>query len=158
MKIIKLSRDMKMMVDDEDFETLSRFRWSWSKSRSTHYATADIGERKRVLAHRLILGFPPKNVYVDHIDMNGLNNQKSNLRKCTRNQNCQYARKRKDNTSGYRGVNFHRGYYIARIRVNCKRYYIGNFKTAEEAARAYDREAKKHHKQFASLNFKEGRS
>src|SRR3990167_7773939 len=100
MKEIALSQGKVMLVDEEDFEILSKYKWTWFKSRYTEYAMTDLGKRNRVLAHRFLMG-SPKQMLIDHIDGNGLNNCKVNLRICSIVQNNRKARKRKDNTSGF---------------------------------------------------------
>jgi hypothetical protein len=96
---------------------------------------------------------PKEEEYVDHIDGNTLNNQRSNLRIVNRFQNGMNQGKHKNNTSGYKGVNSNGFNYMARIRVNGERIYIGTYSTVEEAGRAYDNKAKELHGEFAKLNF-----
>lgn len=92
---------------------------------------------------------------VDHIDGNGLNNQKANLRVCEPNQN-QYNRLlQKNNTSGFKGVSFfpETGQWRARIGIGGKRRIsLGLFPTKEEAYAAYCEAAKIHHREFARLS------
>jgi hypothetical protein len=105
-----------------------------------------------ILMHRVIMK-PPLGMDIDHKDHNGLNNQKFNLRICTRKQNAR--NKRSTGSSIYLGVyKTKRNYICARISMDgcCK--HIGNFKTEEAAARAYDEVAKRCHGEFANLNFK----
>ncbi len=156
MKEIKMSNGKVMLVDDGDYNLMSRFHWSWFKSRNTYYAQADVGGKCRILAHRLLLGARLGEL-TDHIDGNGLNNQRSNTRLCSRSQNCQNTKRRIDNSSGYRGVHRLAKGFVARIRVDGKRHYLGYFIMAIDAARAYDLAAKKYHGDYASLNFKEGK-
>lgn len=93
---------------------------------------------------------------VDHKDQNGLNNQKSNLRLCSKKENNSNTKSRENSSSKYLGVSYHKITFKwqASININNKQKYIGLFKTQEEAARAYDDLAKIHHGQFANLNFK----
>lgn len=117
--------------------------------------------------HREILGLTdPKKEFVDHIDHNGLNNQRCNLRKCTKQQNNRNRNKvvTQRNTSQYKGVSIHIQYnstkeptvsWRAKIKsTNKKGTHIGLFKTEIEAATAYDNAAKIYHGEFAGLNFK----
>lgn len=101
--------------------------------------------------HRMLCGTGSE--VIDHIDGNGLNNQRSNLRPCTQSQNLANMRLSKHNTSGYKGVcKTSRGTFHAGIYVNNKRIHIGVFKTPIEAALAYNKAAQKYHGNFARLN------
>lgn len=94
------------------------------------------------------------NEQVDHINGDGLDNRKSNLRICNGSQNRCNKGKPKNNTSGYKGVTWHtpNKKWVAQIAVNGKHSYIGSFKTKEEAAKAYNKKAKELHGEFARLN------
>jgi len=91
---------------------------------------------------------------IDHINRNGLDNRRSNLRFATVAQNAQNSRMRK-NRSGYKGVWFakDKGRFRAAIWHNNKRIYLGYFDSPISAAKAYDKAAKRYHKEFAVLNF-----
>lgn len=156
MKEIKMSKGKVMLIDDSDYGLMSRFAWSWFKSRNTYYASTDIGGRCRILAHRLILG-AKQGQLTDHIDGDGLNNQRSNIRLCSRSQNCQHTKIRMDNRTGYRGVHKLAKGFVAKIRSNGERHYLGYFPTAIEAAQVYDIAARKYHGDYASLNFMVGK-
>jgi hypothetical protein len=101
--------------------------------------------------HRLILGAKPGQ-FVDHINGNGLDNQRSNLRLASRAQNNRNARRRADNTTGHRGVGHDRGRFRATIYAGGQRINLGNYGTPLEAARAYDLVAKPLHGEYARLN------
>ena len=104
MREIILSRGRVAMVDDGDYKHLSQWKWSYMKSDRTEneYATRS-ANGATIRMHRVILNVPP-NLQVDHINHNGLDNQRRNLRIVTAFQNAQNARRRKDNLSGYKGV------------------------------------------------------
>jgi len=103
--------------------------------------------------HRHIL-YVPEGFVIDHINRNGLDNRKANLRPATVAQNAQNAVKRK-NRSGYKGVWLAKDKrkWRAAIWHNNKREYLGYFNSPRQAAKAYDTAAKKHHGEFAALNF-----
>jgi hypothetical protein len=157
MKEVQLSRGYVALVDDDDFEWLSQYRWHASdKGAGYFYAariiTKDDGKRTLEYMHRAIKQ-NPKGFFVDHKDGNTFNNQKSNLRVCTRAENIRNEGKQKHNTSGYCGVRPSGSKFVAHITVNNKNIYIGTCDTKEEAARAYDAAALKYHGEFARLNF-----
>jgi len=138
------------MVDDCDYPLLSQFKWRVTNERGYKYAI--YGKSKM---HRVIMGTSfNKSIVVDHIDGNGLNNQRSNLRICTNNQNKLNQIKRNNNTSGFKGVHQLKksGRYQAYCSVNNIRYYAGTYDTAKEAAIAYNIIAKKLHGEFSNPN------
>lgn len=150
MKTILLTQDKSALVDDEDFETISQFKWYAQKGRYTFYAarrTSVAEGRKSIPMHNQILGCNR----VDHIDGNGLNNQRSNLRPATNAQNLRNRGKQKNNTTGFKGVYFYRrrNVFQAYITVDGVRKTIGQFKTAEEAHTAYCAASVKFHGDFA---------
>ncbi len=105
--------------------------------------------------HRAILN-APKGLLVDHIDGNGLNNRKSNLRLCTFAQNAHNSRPRRNSSSRYKGVCWHKvkKKWTVSIYKGGKRTYLGYYDDEIEAALAYDRKATELFGEFAYLNFK----
>ena len=163
MKEIKLTQGKITLVDDEDYEYLNQFKWYVFKKGHTYYVARQKsinGVTKTILMHRLIIN-TPNNMMTDHIDHNGLNNQKYNLRICTNGQNL--MNRNPYGASKYLGVYFLKLvkktreyiYIHAGITVNKKTIHLGRFKTEEAAARAYDKAAKQYHGDFANLNFKD---
>ncbi len=171
MKEIKLGRGTDVaLVDDEDFEYLSKLKWFSVEKGNTKYVIRrqyieernEKGRKKtvKVSIHRLILGIDDKNQFIDHVDGNGLNNQRSNLRLASAHENNRNTRKMKNCSSKYKGVSWLPKFekWKVDIYINGKNKGLGLFKNEEEAARAYDRMAKIHFGEFAWLNFKESKS
>jgi hypothetical protein len=150
MKIIELTQNKVSLVDDEDYDFLMHWKWRVNKGYNTFYAF----NKKAGLMHRLILDLNDVIIKTDHIDGNGLNNQKYNIRACTNAQNMSNREEPVSNKSGYKGVVFKGNKYQAQIQLDGKNIYLGLFKTAIEAAMAYDEAAKELHGDFSNLNFK----
>lgn len=151
MKKIPLTQGKFAIVDNKDFKWLSQYNWVFD----SRYAKAANGKRNAVLVmHRLIMQ-TPKGMDTDHINGDGLDNQRKNLRVCTHAQNLANRLKQKDNTSGFKGVYWSkdRKKWMAQVRFHGKKYQ-SRHKTKEQAARAYDEMAKKYFGEFARLNFK----
>lgn len=140
------------MVDDEDFESLSKFRWISDNKKCTFYALRISPDR--IYMHREIIGVKNSKVSVDHIDRNGLNNQKSNLRACSQSENIRNSKLSKNNTTGFKGVMLHKksGKFMAYIRHNYKMYNLGLFLTPQEASIARNEAAVRLHGEFAYIN------
>jgi hypothetical protein len=161
MKFIRLTQGKIAMVDDEDFEWLSESSWHYSKSnKEDRYGYAKRpGTGKTALdrMHRVIMK-ARDGVDVDHVDGNGINNQKSNLRICTKHQNRFNTKIPSANTSGFKGVGFHKKArkWRARVKLNGKENHIGLFVDKIEAAKAYDELATKLFGKFARTNKDEG--
>ncbi len=151
---IPLTRGLQAMVDPEDYEWLRQWRWrAWFSRDGTVYATTKIDGRI-VFMHRLIMN-PPPGMVVDHIDGNGVNNCRRNLRNCTRAQNIH-------NVPKYRGASRFKGVcrstrdrWLASILIDGHHAYTGLFDNEVEAAHARDRWAFVLHGFFAWLNFPE---
>lgn len=154
MKQVLLPTGHKALVDDEDFERVSAVSWYALKGHSTTYAY----NRRRGGMHRFILSAPPGMV-VDHIDHDGLNNTRANLRLCTKQENGRNrkgAAKLRGRTSVYLGVSWdkRRNRWRSVITPSVgKTRTIGSFLEEESAARAYDNAARLVFGEFAALNF-----
>lgn len=154
MKLIKLTKGQFAQVDDDDYEWLNQWKWQALKYSNTYYArrqTCYKGKSTTVRMHRLVNN-TPDHLFTDHIDHNGLNNQKSNLRNCTLSQNQQ--NRKSFGRSKYLGVVFDGTLIKATIQINKKSIHLGNFKTEEDAARARDKASLYYFGEFANLNFK----
>lgn len=149
MKKILLKGERFALVDNEDFERLNQFNWSYF---NTGYVARCV-KGKPSYIHREIMN-PLKGFVVDHINRNKLDNRKENLRICTRKQNSQNSKLLfTTNKTGFRGVVLHKsGKWRARISVDNKTKNIGYFKNKIDAAKAYNNAAKMYHGKFASLN------
>jgi hypothetical protein len=152
MKRIPLTRGQYALVDDADYDYLMQWKWHILVGSSTYYAK----RCSAIRMHRVILD-APKDQHVDHRDGNGLNNQRYNLRLCTRAQNAQNRKLRRDSKSGFKGVRWvpGRNKWRADIKVKGKSIYLGYFTCVVKAAKAYDEAAIKYFGEFAWLNFKE---
>lgn len=145
-KEIKLTQGKVAIVDDKDYEYLSQFKWHW---KSNNYAARE-SSRKTIFMHREIMK-PQDGMLIDHIDGNGLNNQRNNLRICNKSQN---GMNRQNNTGRqFKGVYPVGKKFVARIQVDGENKYIGTYETQDEAARAYDRAAIDLFGRFAKTNF-----
>lgn len=151
---IPLSRGLVALVDHQDEERVRSIKWSavWS---GWHYYAANKADGEIVYLHRFILGVTDK-TQVDHRNLDGLDCRRKNLRLATPSQNGANKPKQKPTcSSSFKGVDFHAGGWRARIRKDRKQISLGTFKTAEDAARAYDSSARKLHGEFARCNFAE---
>lgn len=138
------------IVDDEDFEKLSQFRWNLTGGGRGHgNYVARRNDRTPVYMHREILN-APKGMEVDHINGNRTDNRKSNLRLCTSTQNNWNMRLRKDNTTGYKGLRWRADVKSWRVNVkkDGKEIQVGYFKDKKEAIRARDTAAKELYGEF----------
>jgi len=158
MKKIPVGHGKFALVDDEDFKELSLLAWhidSYSHCKS-EYASSTGPKKSHLKMHRIIMK-AEKGKIVDHINGNGLDNRKENLRIATYAQNSYNSGRQKNNSSGFKGVSWEnvRGSknWRAQLTVNGKKVRIGRFKTPKEAALAHDKKAKELHGAFAYLNF-----
>lgn len=156
----RLAAGRVALVDDADWPLVAACRWSvFEVERSTGgrptgpYAMASIrrdGRHTTTLMHKLITGWPR----TDHIDHDGLNNQRSNLRQATCAQNMHNRRPGTPHSSQYKGVSWSKraGKWQALIKAEGKARWLGTFASEEQAAIAYNIAALELHGQFACLN------
>ncbi len=153
MKQIELTKGQFALVDDEDFEKLNSINWIAIKPRNKFYAVHNNSKNHKTYMHRMILDVTSKGQYVDHIDGNGINNQRYNLRICSNAQNLMNRGLNKNNSSGFKGVYFSnsKNCWVAQIKVNRKKI-TRLAKTATEAAKKYNDLAVQFFGEFAVLN------
>lgn len=148
---------MFAIVDRNDVPLVSPYLW-WPRKdmtvRSARYYADSSHYGRRVLMHRLILGVQDGAVHVDHINHNGLDNRRCNLRVATQHQN-QMNRRPSGGRSPYKGVYWNRmaAKWNARLQINGKKLHLGYFTDEREAALAVDAAARFHLGEFAYLNF-----
>ena len=171
----------EILLDESDYELVTNVPWSWYlrrfkyKDKEKWYGEAKLTKSQMlkykelfpdhyiapsgcIMMHKFIMN-APKGMCVDHINHNGLDNRRENLRICTYSENAQNKRKRVDSASGYKGVYQrpekykYRKRFRAYIRPKGQQIQLGSYLTAEEAARAYDKKAKELFGDYAELNF-----
>lgn len=138
------------LVDDEDYERVNQFNWYAKKQENLFYAIRHIERHKIIFMHNIIVGFKG----VDHIDGNGLNNQRNNLRKATQQQNMMNKQSRKNSSSRFKGIYWYKQTkrWMARITFNQRIFYLGYFTSEIQAALAYNKKALELFGEFAKLN------
>lgn len=147
--LMPLTRGKWALIDAADWPLVRPHKWCAQHISGQWYATAWI-EGKRWLMHRLLLN-EPQGLYVDHIDGDGLNNARSNLRPATNAQN-QVNRRgpNRGSTTGILGVSkAPYGRYQVHISAGGKPKYVGTFRTAEEALAARIEAERIHYGEFA---------
>lgn len=165
MKKIKLTQGKYAIVDDEDYSYLNRLSWYAKTYRGITHAVMRIrdgsfgnSKKKANIYMEQFLIKVPNNYKIGHINRDTLDNRKENLRATTQTKSLAYARKRKAKTySKFKGVTFNKNKkddkkWIANIVKNYRRYYLGYFKTEEEAALAYNERARELYGEFAYQN------
>ena len=162
MKIIPVKVQNKLAsvpcyIDDEDYFVLKNKKWCLGGGGKV-YAQTNVSNKileiknSCVLMHNIIL-WCPKKYEIDHKDGEPLNNQKSNLRICTRSQNQMNKSKHKDNISGFKGVRKvkNKEKWTAQISKDKKIYYLGSFNSPEAASEAFKNAAMEMHGEYAKF-------
>lgn len=150
---VKLTKGKEAVIDNLDFDLISKYKWRYGfGGMGGEYAVTGNGKGSPTIRmHRLILG-AKKGQIIDHVDGNGLNNMRKNLRIVSSLESSQNKGIYKNNTVGQKGVYLHRGKFEARIMVNDKRIYLGRFDTAKEAGVVYRQAELKYFGEFARKN------
>lgn len=157
MKQIPLTQGLFAIVDDDDFDHLYKFKWYAKKKSHCYYACRkkNVNGKKTVITmHSHILKITPELPFIDHINLNGLDNQKSNLRLCTKTQNCRNRSKKPGRfSSDYKGVQLDKqtGKWKSFIHFDGKSI-TKTFSSEIEAALHYNKMASQHFGEFALLN------
>jgi hypothetical protein len=153
-KIITLTKGKETIVDDEDFEELSKHKWHCSHGYAARSYWCAPYKHKTIFMHREIMCVPPE-MDTDHINGNELDNRRENLRICVHAENRRNSKKNANNISGYKGVSWSKGHekWKAVIKISYKQEHLGYFKNVLDAARAYDKAAKNIFGEFARTNF-----
>ncbi len=156
---IPLTRRMYAKVDPEDYCWLTQFRWHYVRTSRTFYAVRSSyrgGRSCKIWMHREIMG-TPKGLVCDHVNHNGLDDRKHNLRNCTVAQNNLNRLRYRNGRSRYKGVWWSKSVQMwgAEIQARGEAEFLGYFVHEVQAARAYDAAARRLHGEFAFLNFPE---
>jgi hypothetical protein len=151
---VPLTQGFVAIIDAQDADRVLSLKWCARRTPHTVYAHRGAyhnGKRSSQTLHQFITGY----ALTDHINGNGLDNRRSNLREATISQNGHNRRRDRDSSSGYKGVSWHArsGKWQVLIRANGPQKFLGYYVTAEEAARAYDAAARELHGEYAAVNF-----
>ena len=138
MKRIKLTKNRIAVIDDEDYERLNKYKWYYDKG----YAKRNIRigtKRTFRYMHWDVIGKPKSGLEIDHINGDGLDNRRENLKACTHRMNMMNRRKNDNNKSGYKGVCWHKTSqkWMAQTMVYGRRIYLGVFSNNLDAVKAY---------------------
>ena len=172
MREIELTQGQKALVDDEDYEFISQWKWyaQWHPKLHGYYAARHTrvaehgpgGKQRTINMHRVVaerMGLEIAGLFVDHIDRKAtLDNRRGNLRVATNSQSAMNQSPQRGRTSDFKGVSWHEahGKWQTAIKINGKRKFLGYFVLESDAARAYDAAAARLHGEFAVLNFPNG--
>lgn len=160
--LLPLSKGQSAILDEDDFDRFSVFKWSaqWCPCTRSHYVVrysdGGVKGRHRIFLHRLVMDLSDDDPrQVDHRNHDTLDCRKENLRIATRSQNQMNRYKNLNNTSGFKGVSWHKrdSEWRSQVVFEGRRIWLGRYRTKEEAAHAYDVKARELFGEFAVLNF-----
>jgi len=150
-KEIELTKGHKAIVDDDDFDWVSQFKWistsNGKRVRAGRWTRNEDGERKFIFLYRSIMEkhglMAPDRPEIDHINGDSLDDRKSNLRCCTRAENLRNRWGSSMSHTGVKGVSWNAANrnWNAQIGLDGRKIHLGTFSTIEEAKKAYDRAA-----------------
>lgn len=153
---IPLTQGKEAVIDARDLPLVGSVKWCAKRGQRSFYATrsgprgAD-GRQPFIQLHRVIMAASPGQ-NVDHINLNGLDCRRANLRFATMAENSRNRPKQNNNTTGFKGVTLFKGRFQAHIKYERKKIHLGCFATAEEAHAAYADAAARLHGQFARVS------
>jgi len=149
-RVIRLTQGHCTIVDPEDYQGASPLPWHANKIHNVWYAVHTTAGKRTVGLHTFLTGFRE----VDHVNGDGLDNRRDNLRDAT-GRNSYNTRRHRDGASRYKGVSWYaaRSKWTAQITLQGRKRHLGYFSVEEDAARAYDVAARKHHGAFGRYNF-----
>lgn len=155
-RAIPLTQGEVALIDNRDIKIASRMHWVLDKrDNGICYASSIDTSKgkpyKKVYLHQLILGLRKGHV-IDHINGNGLDCRRKNIRHCSQSENMSKAQRIKKPMSGYRGVYSKRNKWFVTLNHMCKTIHVGTFESKEKAAHAYNKVAKYLHGKFAIVN------
>lgn len=147
----------RAIIDEADLDLAQQYHWcAYRRAKNTttyvHGSFRVDGVQRNISLHRLLMDFP-EGLTIDHINHNGLDNRRANLRVATRGENL--GNRRSFNKHGFKGITLKPERWVAHGRDGNQKVHLGLFRTKEEAARAYDRWAHEKWGEFACLNFPE---
>lgn len=153
---IPLTQGKVAVIDFEDFEKVRPYKWYANKVGQRFYAGRNLHGpvSGSISMHREIMQ-PDDGLDVHHVDGDGLNNQRNNLRVCTRSENMgAFRRLTANKTSKFRGVSWYSrdSNWEARIKIFGKKLFLGRFATEEDAANAYDKKSRELFGEFSYSN------
>jgi hypothetical protein len=157
-KIIKLTKDKECIVDDLDYEWLSKYKWHYDGHTAARkdYKNKTNGRPKYIRMSRLLLGLEnaPISIYADHINGNALDNTRANLRPATNQQNQANSKVPKNSTTGYKGVyqDKRSGKWISHIMFNHKCIILGRHSDIRNAVLEYNNAAIRYFGEYARIN------